>query len=108
LAEASAALALEGLSGWVEQALSAPLALDVASPDLEASPTEMAEPLSTPLLPATWQRLSVARQSVQFACLACNQALAAHQQAVQRMPASLVATLMGARALPLLTVIKHV
>jgi LemA protein len=107
LAEASATLALEGLSGWVEQALSAPPALDVARPDLEASPAEMAEPLCTPLL-ATWQRLSVARQSVQFACLACNQALAAHQQAVQRMPASLVATLMGARALPLLTVIKHV
>jgi LemA protein len=106
LAESSAALALEGLSGWVEQALSVPPAADVASPDLEDPTTELVEPVSTPL-PASWQRLAVARQSVQFACVACNQALLAHQQAVQRMPASLVATLMGARALPLLTVIEH-
>jgi hypothetical protein len=49
----------------------------------------------------------VARQSVHFACVACNQALEAHNLAVQRLPARLVAALMGARELPLLTVIDH-
>lgn len=106
LAEASAAMALEGLSGWVEQALSTSSAPEVAPSELAPGPMDVAEPLGMPL-PASWQRLGVARQSVQFACVACNQALMAHQQAVQQMPASLVAALMGARALPLLTVIDH-
>jgi hypothetical protein len=112
LAEAGAEMALEGLSGWVEQTLSAPapaaLGYDPAAGSQESAQAD--DPTVAPVLaalPGAWQRLGVARQSVHFACVACNQALEAHNLAVQRLPARLVAALMGARELPLLTVIDH-
>jgi hypothetical protein len=110
LAEAGAEMALEGLSGWVEQSLSAPAALVDAPAAASQEAAQAADPMVAPMpapLPGAWQRLAVARQSVHFACVACNQALEAHNLAVQRLPARLVAALMGARELPLLTVIDH-
>jgi hypothetical protein len=110
LAEAGAEMALEGLSGWVEQSLLVSVA---PGADCAAAAQEVAQAAEPPVvalpapLPGAWQRLGVARQSVHFACVACNQALEAHNQAVNRLPARLVATLMGARELPLLTVIDH-
>jgi hypothetical protein len=101
---------LEGLSGWVEQSLLVSVA---PGADCAAAAQEVAQAAEPPVvalpapLPGAWQRLGVARQSVHFACVACNQALEAHNQAVNRLPARLVATLMGARELPLLTVIDH-
>jgi hypothetical protein len=105
LAEASAAMALEGLSGWVEQTLSMPDSPD-GPPAVGQEGDSAADALVAPL-PVAWQRLGVSRQSVRFACVACNQALESHNLAVQRLPARLVAVLMGARVLPLLRVIDH-
>lgn len=106
LAEASFDVALQGLSAWVDQALAVMWAEPAVSPEADAgeafTPTAMVPPLA-----AAWQRLSQAGQGVQFACLACNQKLLAHNEAVQRLPARLVAALVGARGLPLLTVINH-
>jgi LemA protein len=90
LAEASVAQALAGLATWVEPVLS-----------------EQAAPTREPGVQQAWQTLAAARQNVQFASQACNQCLAAHNAAVVRLPARVVAAWMGLSSLPLLTVNKH-
>jgi hypothetical protein len=105
LAEAGAEMALQGLSGWVEQFLSVPVVLGEGAAD--AQDAAHGGDLPVAHMSGAWQRLGVARQSVHFACVACNQALEAHNLAAQRLPARLVAALIGARELPLLTLIEH-
>lgn len=90
LAEAGVAQAVAGLSTWIVAAQAAP-----------TDPTPEADLL------AAWQRLTAARQSVQFASQSCNQCLSSHNAAVVRLPARGVAAWMGLSALPLLTVAEH-
>jgi LemA protein len=90
LAEAGVAQALAGLATWVEPAHA-----------------EQAVPTPEHGFQQAWQKLSAARQSVQFASQSCNQCLSAHNAAVVRLPARVVAAWMGLSSLPLLTVIEH-
>jgi len=123
LAEAGVAMALQGLSGWVAQALAGAPAVPAASttaPDAQPvadvaleKPQTIASGPEVPVLDVlaplatAWQSLSQARQGMRFASQACNHSLQAHNEAVQRWPARVVAALMGARGLPLLTVMDH-
>lgn len=97
LAEAGVAQAVAGLATWIEAAQTA-----------QTAPTgPVPEPTPEADLLLAWQRLTAARQSVQFASQSCNQCLSRHNAAVVRLPARVVAAGMGLSALPLLTVVEH-
>lgn len=100
LAEAGVAQAVVGLAAWIEAAQTAQTA--------QTAPTgPVPEPTPESDLLLAWQRLTAARQSVQFASQSCNQCLSRHNAAVVRLPARVVAAGMGLSALPLLTVVEH-